>query len=199
MPHLFAPQYFDSQPCEGFYRMIRSFTSTYSTVANCTVKQILGRIHKIQLQGDISNKAISLGLLSKKKENLQIECAVRQYKQKKNQKSSDVFETEEEDWETQEDILEVLSGLQLTTLPNFAHKFAGKEVAEDSPYVEISNGDRSLVVKKTSICWLMGKVTPRLSSDRLERVKSGEKKITTRKTQTKSKKSKHCFNAKLKY
>lgn len=54
-PHLFMPLVYSSQPCESFYRQIRSFTSTYSTVANCTVKEILERINKIQLQNDISS------------------------------------------------------------------------------------------------------------------------------------------------
>lgn len=54
-PHLFVPIFFSSQPCESFFRQIRSFTSTYSTVTNCTVKEIIERINKIQLQSDISN------------------------------------------------------------------------------------------------------------------------------------------------
>lgn len=53
-PHLFRPIHFSSQPCEEFYRQIRSFTTVYSTVANCTTKEILGRINKIQLQNEIS-------------------------------------------------------------------------------------------------------------------------------------------------
>lgn len=52
---LFMPLLYSSQPCESFYRQIRSFTSTYSTVANCTVKERLERINKIQLQNDISS------------------------------------------------------------------------------------------------------------------------------------------------
>lgn len=57
-PHLFVPINFSSQPCEEFYRWIRSFTTVYSTKANCTTKEFCGRIKKIQLQNDIgtSNK-----------------------------------------------------------------------------------------------------------------------------------------------
>lgn len=58
-PHLFAPQIYDSQPCESFYRQIRSFTSVYSTVANCSTKEIISRIGKIQLQSDISHRRSS--------------------------------------------------------------------------------------------------------------------------------------------
>lgn len=53
-PELFLPHLLGSQPCESMFRQIRSFTSTYSTVANCTVKEILSRISKIQLLSEIS-------------------------------------------------------------------------------------------------------------------------------------------------
>lgn len=42
-----------SQPCEEFFRKIRSFTSTYSTQVNFSVLEIIQRIKKTQLQGDI--------------------------------------------------------------------------------------------------------------------------------------------------
>lgn len=54
-PHWFMPHLFENQPCEALFRQVRSLTSTYSTVANCTVKQILKRIIKIQLQNDIKS------------------------------------------------------------------------------------------------------------------------------------------------
>lgn len=57
--NLFLPHLFGSQACESFYRQIRSFTSTYSTVANCSVKEILSRIKKIQMQNDIIHKTQS--------------------------------------------------------------------------------------------------------------------------------------------
>lgn len=50
---LFKPHLYESQPCESTFRKLRSFTSTYSTVANCTVKESNSRISKIQLQNDI--------------------------------------------------------------------------------------------------------------------------------------------------
>lgn len=52
-PDLFLPYLFESQPCESMFRQFRSFTSTYSTVTNCTVKEAMSRISKIQLQNDI--------------------------------------------------------------------------------------------------------------------------------------------------
>lgn len=56
-PHLFLPWLFSSQPCESFFRQIRSLSSCYSTVTNCTVKEMSDRIHKIQLQNEISSDA----------------------------------------------------------------------------------------------------------------------------------------------
>lgn len=52
---LFLPHLFESQPCESMFRQFRSFTTTYSTVTNCTVKEAMARISKIQLQNDIIN------------------------------------------------------------------------------------------------------------------------------------------------
>lgn len=51
---LFKPMNYSSQPCEAFYRQIRSMSTVYSTVTNCTQKEILGRAKRIQLQNNIS-------------------------------------------------------------------------------------------------------------------------------------------------
>lgn len=56
MQHLFLPNLMESQACESIFRQIRSFTTTYSTVANCSVKEILQRISKIQLQCDTASR-----------------------------------------------------------------------------------------------------------------------------------------------
>lgn len=56
MPHLFLPQYMESQACESIFRQLRSFTTTGSTVANCSVKEILQRISKIQFQSDTATR-----------------------------------------------------------------------------------------------------------------------------------------------
>lgn len=50
---LFLPHLISSQPCESTFCQFRSLTSTYSTVTNCTVKEALSRISKIQLQNEI--------------------------------------------------------------------------------------------------------------------------------------------------
>lgn len=55
-PHLFQPTLFNSQHCESLFRQIRSISSTFSTVTNCTIKEISQRISKIQLQSDIMSR-----------------------------------------------------------------------------------------------------------------------------------------------
>lgn len=55
--HSFMPWIYNSQPCENFFRCVRSLTTVFSRVANCSVKEILERMNKMQLLGDISNDA----------------------------------------------------------------------------------------------------------------------------------------------
>lgn len=55
LPELFAPQLFSSQPCESFYRRLRSFCPTFSMVATCSVKGALARVSKAHLLNEISN------------------------------------------------------------------------------------------------------------------------------------------------
>lgn len=53
LDHLFLPLMFGSQQCESIFRQIRSMTSTYSTVTNCSLLEIVNRISKIELQNEI--------------------------------------------------------------------------------------------------------------------------------------------------
>lgn len=50
---LFLPFLFGSQQCESIFRKLRSFTGTFSTVTNGSVKEISGRMSKIELQNEI--------------------------------------------------------------------------------------------------------------------------------------------------
>lgn len=52
-PELFLPHLYDSQPCESTFRQFRSMTTAYSTITNCSMKEALSRISKIDLQNDI--------------------------------------------------------------------------------------------------------------------------------------------------
>lgn len=51
--NFFFPNLFDSQVCESTFRQLRSFTSTYCTVVNFNMLEIINRIRKIQLQNEI--------------------------------------------------------------------------------------------------------------------------------------------------
>lgn len=201
-PECFLPFLCNSQTCEAFFRRVRSFTSTYSTKANCSVKEILGRIDKIQLLDDISNNtqfeypriksthqfpnhtfdlpsereilntiikcqtdaandAIKLGLLEK---NYSVDCfacelAPVKIKEPSNENVRDIIPRQ-------------LIPLKRVDLSNYADKFHGKVVPENSPYVELQaiNSKRQ-IVKKTSILWLLRPEQQKLSSDRLIRVR----------------------------
>lgn len=50
----FLPWLFSSQPCESFFRCLRSMSTTYSTIVNCSVLEAINRLRKIQLQEDIT-------------------------------------------------------------------------------------------------------------------------------------------------
>lgn len=58
-PDLFFPHLLGSQQCESIFRQMRSFSSTYSTVANCGTKEALSRLSKIQIQNDIMQSTSS--------------------------------------------------------------------------------------------------------------------------------------------
>lgn len=55
LEHLFQPQMLGSQQCESIFRQIRSLSSTFSTVTNCSVLDIMHRMSKIELQNQISH------------------------------------------------------------------------------------------------------------------------------------------------
>lgn len=55
LEHLFQPQMLGSQQCESIFRQIRSLSSTFSTVTNCSVLDVMNRMSKIELQNQISH------------------------------------------------------------------------------------------------------------------------------------------------
>lgn len=206
-PELFVPTFFESQPCEQIFRQIRSFTSTYSTVANCSMKEIIGRINKIQLQNDISldtnfvfprvkngqnltkihpqplpsldeicaaieesqneafNFAVSIGLIDDKNKNASMRCTINPLNSVKEDPWYDLQKNDEEN--------KIMPILRYMTLKNFSKKFVDKELPETSSYVAVSTVTKGrVIIKKSSLCWLLRKETSKLSSDRLQRVKS---------------------------
>lgn len=231
LPNLFTPWLYSSQPCKSFFRKIRALSPCNSTVTNFTVKEMIDRIHKIQLKSEIScdpattfifhtlksnqytpsiffdlpteeeilnkikqcriqaiNDAIELKLISKDQMNINLDCNLSRYLSKR--KSINVnYETflqtdEENEIEAHNEILQQLKNVYLK---NFADQFADDEpVNEASPYAEVFGGKRRIVLKKQSIVWLLRKTEKKLSSDRLQRVK------TDRSVPLKKKKLKNC-------
>lgn len=219
MSKLFKPDLFSSQPCESLFRTVRSFTSTYSTVVNCSVKEILERMNKIQLQGDIATQnagnfifprvnatcngpnmkiemptleeiydqiekckaeavkyAKEVGLIKNKKKNTDTRCKVPPYIPRapveySNSEYSAVY-IDEYLYEKFKVALLLKSG----SYSNYAQKFRDVSIEETCPYVEINsstaNENKRIVVKKSFLCWLLRTNSPKLSSDRLARVKS---------------------------
>lgn len=219
LPHLFLPTVFNSQHCESLFRQIRSITSTFSTVTNCTIKELCQRISKIQLQSDVMSRigsnfifprlqhpktreikvyglptlteiyneietsksdairdAIVLGLIHKNKvKQFDFTCQIKPHKKKRNTKrakaeTGSVFVNQ---------ITHRVLHLNRINLKNYVYRFDGKNVDENSAYVELYHNhttNRRMIVKKTSFCWLLRGDNERVSSDRLERVKLGAKK-----------------------
>lgn len=52
-PELLMPWLMSSQPCEKTFRAIRSMTSTFSTIVNYSMLDILHRLHRIQMLNDV--------------------------------------------------------------------------------------------------------------------------------------------------
>lgn len=212
MEYLLLSHLFGSQQCEALFRQVRSFTSTYSTVANCSVKEILTRIIQIQLQSEIAYcseffKYPRLGNSHDFSQKLKCELPTPEdiYKQIEACKSNatmlalqlglltkaEVFEETIYDCQinplvSTDSIRSIrvvhyfvkwnfffFSQLHSTLLKNYADRFEIKSIDEASPYTEIFRGKgKRLVVKKTSLCWLMRRDWQKISADRLRRVQA---------------------------
>lgn len=214
MPNLFQPWHFNSQPCESFFRTLRGYSPVYSTVVSCSIKEMLERVKKIQLQNDIAktsnfdfprvkrayeskklnetttinylhdlptldnildqieqckkdalNYAIQMKLISKKNSTIELDCKLQASILKK------VPLVEENQIEKGPDI-----NFKKINLQNFAAKFIGIDIPEKSQYVRIDHeNSNDLVLKKTSLCWLLRPDYKKLSSDRVVRVKTSTK------------------------
>lgn len=226
LANLFTPELYSSQPCEALFRQVRSFTTTYSTVANCSVKEILGRMTKIQLQSDIAlhnseefvfprigtatiassypnfelptrleiyeviekckidalKYASLIGLIKKNNPETKLPCKVVPYvanrlkKTVHNISTNVTYRSPNEAKTFRREILKSLTKAlvrQHSLLKNYSQKYAEKLISETCPYIEISLGPmKSIIVKKSFLCWLLCTNINKLSSDRLERVKS---------------------------
>lgn len=214
-PDLFAPYLYDSQACESTFRQLRGMTSTYSVVTNCSAKEILSRISKIQLQNDIThitsheyvyprvkntydpikhqlptseeimneielckrtalNTATKFGLTKAKHVNFM--CKINPYTLNANSKMRS--RTKIHNIKTKSKIFNV-PDLKNIKLNDYTGRLKQDVNNEKSSYAEIeTSGGNSIIVKKTSLCWLLRKESRKLSSDRLLRVRGNGKKTT---------------------
>lgn len=225
-PELFLPHLYESQPCEAIFRQFRSFTSTYSTVANCSLKEAESRISKIQQQNDIVHETSShfvyprlaklqtkasdtpngtvelankieilneieacerdavatareLGLIGKQKRTTYT-CKVPLYNShssKKKQERKQIKSNAGRNF--------VMPNLKNIHLKNFEGELKHNDIDETGPFVDIINGDKRTIVKKTSLCWLLRTECQRLSSDRLQRVQCSTSSQAENKTKVK--------------
>lgn len=228
LDHWFLPFIFDSQACESFFRQVRSLTSVYSTVANCSTKEIIARINKIQLLNDITHKtkfsfprvknklefsgqvsydlptkkeifkkiveckrkaiefANEIEMLSAEDDYLDLPCEIKTINFQSN--SENVCDSAET---AKENVLRTMARMRaaasVTKLKNFAKDFIEKDISEISSFVEIYNdGIKRLVVKKSSICWLLRSDSGKLSSDRIFRVRGATTSSITKSRRNKN-------------
>lgn len=231
LTHLFHSYMFCSQPCESFYRQLRSLTTVNSTVVNFSVKEIIHRISRIQLLSDISNdkdsgfiypetlsscnfsdpnfsdgafptqneiikiiqdcrdtaiqQAVRIGLIEKKCVSKEQICVYRAlpYISKKltdnNEERSDLFSSNDDYGET-------LSKITRSQIKNYAAKFEEESLPETSSYAELYICDKRYVFRKTSLCFVLSKVSYKCSSDRKYRVRNLNKSSKIKKCKPKT-------------
>lgn len=239
-PDLFLPSLFGSQQCENMFRKFRSFTTTYSSISNCSVKEMLGRISKIGFSNEIKQMTSAYFEYSsfgtKNKWLQKTSClesfelpTLEQIIEEVEQCKSDAIETaiqfkfftEEESHQPNLFSCEIkpytpkrtrknqskpkiiteefqLSDLRGINLKNFPEK---TDIDENSPFVELFSGryKNRVVVKKSSLCWLLRKDWQRVSSDRLRRVQCSNQKNIFTKHSKRHQTKKHNKRASLMY
>lgn len=122
-------------------------------------------------QRDAIATARKFGLISKQSKTKIYQCKVNSLKtniERPQITEANIFEPED------------ISRLDLRNiqLKDYTGKFENTTIDETSPYVGIVDdyGERT-IVKKTSLCWLLQRDCPKLSSDRLLRVRNAAKKL----------------------
>lgn len=227
MPHLFIPSLFQSQACESFFRQVRSMSTVYFTVTNCTIRDLIKKINRIELQSEIAilsdlefprikkthdadfentyelpteeeivdqieqcqHEAIQyaekIGMIRgsehTNKQNAETLCGVEPQITRVPAKD---FESDDDGSDNNMTMghSQILDSSMYSTsyvhsfitlaLKNFATALGDEQVPEDSIYVEVFIGQVRKIVKKSSLVWLLRKDATKLSSDRLQRVRT---------------------------
>lgn len=118
------------------------------------------------------NTATKFGLTKNRHANFT--CKINPYTSKVNSKMRSRIKSH--DIKTKSKIFKV-PDLRNIKLNDYTGKLKQDVNNESSSYVEIETyGGKSIIVKKTSLCWLLRKESRKLSSDRLLRVRGNGKK-----------------------
>lgn len=228
LDHLFHPEMFGSQQCESIFRQIRSMSSTYSTVTNCSLLEIIQKLSKIELQNDISHIKLKefnfprIGLASssyyptidrngqnrynfvyqmpsqneiiREIELAKIEAIeyaesvgirimtansylckfpILKNKTRSPKRANCGNDTIITDNDSDDDFLRMFSDINLR---EYSQKIEPNRMDQNSQFVKVRNTKEEIFyVKKNMLCWLFGKSTSKLSSDRLIRVMAPRK------------------------
>lgn len=225
-PEWFKPYLFSSQPCENIFRQLRSLSTVFSTVTNCTVKEATSRVANIQFQNQImhttSNQfvyprmikkstfeknvvlpsaseifkevqfcqslatatATKLGLIKTNNKHQTYACKIKPYVPKvvkKPKSANDVINMDSMQLEPND--------FKNIKLKNYEGQIKPSDVNETGPYVVVTydDDDKKIVLKKTSLCWLLSTESKKLSSDRLYRVMSSRKELKSKSSFRKNK------------
>lgn len=222
-PELFQPHLFSSQPCESIFRQLRSFTTTYSTVVNSTVKETLSRISKIHFQNEImyatsphfiyprlktnstDKNTTHFSLPSQDQIFAEIEvsskAAIATAKKigllESNTPNNTIFKCKIVPWRAhgsskrktkpspEPNICKLFRAEDLKNiqLKDWSHKVNADDIDEASQYTVVQcDSNKRVIVKKTSLCWLLNGDYRKMSNDRLQRVRNPKpkKKVATK-------------------
>lgn len=133
-----------------------------------TKKEIFEKIE--ECRKNAINYAMKIGLINGKNARVNTACSIRPIELNTH---TNQVKSSEDDQNFQKSMNRVRAIASAATLKNFVHKFMGiDEIPENSSYVEIyNNGNRRMIVKKSSLCWLLRDDPGKLSSDRIFRVR----------------------------
>lgn len=235
MSQLFIPSLLQSQACESFFRQIRSMSTVFYTVTNCSIRDLIKKLNRIELQSEIAlfsdlefprikkthdstfentyelpteeeiikqieqcqheaiqyaikNRMIQEVKHTQKQLKMKTLCGVEPLSFREPSKNAfsdddisdiDITMGNSQTLDNSVYLTSYVHGLKTLALQNFAALFDGKEVPENSIYAEIFVGAVRKVIKKSSLVWLLRKDPTKLSSDRLQRVKT---RITRKKS-----------------
>lgn len=205
MEHLFMPTLYSSQQCESTFRQLRSFSSTFSTVTNCTVKGALSRINRIQYLNEVrhltkfcyprlanQNDTVQQHKLPSQQEisdviarcksdaiNMAAKFGLISKKSTKAATTCNIKTSETKPIKRCEAPVVPIRNFSISDFKNIALKDyslkKNEPITEDSPYIEFLFDTKRVVVKKSSFCWLLRGDAQKLSNDRLLRVQANKK------------------------